>query len=195
VIVFHDNRGESETALYRALNRVIVPERHPHRNWEYPATLLALAPLLPDAAVLCVGAMWDSLALYLCRTQRRFVAVDLAPPATMACWFGEPLPEGCEVLSGPAEEVLPKFFADGEFDCAFCISTLEHIEMPARAKVWSELCRVSARRVVATVDYTACKPPLWDMLNPARMEEMTGVRGPDVYGDGWQPLQIIWEPG
>jgi hypothetical protein len=27
------------------------------------------------------------------------------------------------------------------------------------------------------------------------MEEMTGVRGPDVYGDGWQPLQIIWEPG
>jgi len=88
----------------------------------------------------------------------RVVGVDLQDPKLESEWAARGR-ENLEFRVGRAES-LP--FADGEFELAAAIETLEHVHDPGRAI--AEMARVSSGHLLVSVP----REPLWRALNVAR---------------------------
>jgi 2-polyprenyl-3-methyl-5-hydroxy-6-metoxy-1,4-benzoquinol methylase len=89
---------------------------------------------------------------------RRVVGLDLPDPKLEAEWSSRRR-QNLEFRTGTADR-LP--FADGEFDLASAIETLEHVPDPAAAV--AEMARVTAGHLLVSVP----REPLWRALNVGR---------------------------
>jgi SAM-dependent methyltransferase len=118
--------------------------RHWSRRWEYPYAIHGLYHYLSSLGrpgrALDVACGYTDVPFVLTAVGHSVVGSDLDPalPPLWEARRAAPTVAGrAEYRPGDAEK-LP--FADGEFDAAYCVSALEHMNDPAAAA--REMCRV-----------------------------------------------------
>ncbi len=128
--------GEVEERLKRFYEQRAAeePERDPEAALRFEKALHAAA-LRPGERVLDVGAKRGGLAATLGRSgvEVAYTGVDLSEANVAAARAA-----GLDVVQADVTRPLP--FADGSFDCAFCLELLEHLTTPVA--LLAELRRV-----------------------------------------------------
>lgn len=129
-----------------------VPFVH-RKSWEYAACISGLERLgciRPESQAIAVGAGYERPLFYFANHIQKMVATDiyeggnegrpemLADPAAFA-----PFEYRRECLEVMRMDGCDLQFADGEFDFAFCLSSIEHFgSRPRIRKAMNEMCRV-----------------------------------------------------
>jgi 2-polyprenyl-3-methyl-5-hydroxy-6-metoxy-1,4-benzoquinol methylase len=117
---------------------------------------------------------------------RRVVGLDLPDPKLEAEWCSRER-ENLEFHTGQAES-LP--FADGEFDLACAIETLEHVADPSASV--AEMARVARGHLLVSVP----REPLWRALNVGRGAYLRQLGNTPGHVNHWSKrgLERLLEP-
>ena len=105
----------------------------------------------------------------------------------------------CRSLKMPQHELITRELVDitnadtiasGSFDISLCISAIEHINLDERGRVYTELVRVTKRRVIFTADEAFWLAPDLLRIAEASNVHLDVVRVP-MKGDHLQP-KVMW---
>lgn len=146
---------ELNEPFFKAVNKRLTgllsrdPTRylHPSKRWEYPWALQQSAPA-PGVRVLDAGCGGSIFPMLLSCLGLEVFAFDLHPVSGLAGHEGAHVHYATAGLTS-----LP--FRQDSFDAIFCISVLEHLDIPSMHRALQELRRVlrPGGRLLLTTDY------------------------------------------